>query len=428
MMTREEQEALVRVGPGTPMGDVMRRYWHPIALSDQVPTPDCAPLRTTLLGEHFVVFRDTNGVAGVLDEFCAHRGISLALGRVEDCGIRCLYHGWKYAVDGTIQETPNNPDPRFRTRFKQPAFPVCEQSGLIWTYIGPPEAQPPFRRFEFDRFPADQRTVLRVNVKANYLQLWEGGADSSHVGILHSNQVRPEWRTRQTQLDTELRRLVMVDQAPALEVEDTPFGFQYAAIRAAAENPEDPDLRFVRIVPIMMPGMRMIPQKTYMFTVIETPDDDVSTSTYFVIHATDGRPLRRSQHIAAMGLDDERFWSEKDCAFRGTWDDNFKQDRAGMHDSWTGFRGQQVEDAVVSMSCAPHSDRTREHLVPADTAVVRLRRRLLDCVRLVAAGKPPLGTAIEDMSVVTARTLNVTAGERWQDLVAQNALAKEVPV
>ena len=419
MLTPEDQATLVRVGPGTPMGNVMRRYWHPIALSAQLPHPDCAPLRARLLGEPFVVFRDSNGTAGVLDEFCAHRGVSLALGRVEECGIRCLYHGWKYAVDGEIMETPNNPDPRFRTRFRQPSFPVRERSGLIWTYIGAQEHQPPFRRFEFDAAPEHERTTLRVNVKANYLQLWEGGADSSHVGLLHSNQVRPEWRTRQRSLDTELRRLVMVDQAPTLEVEDTPFGFQYAAIRAAAENPDDPNLRFVRVVPVMLPGMRMIPQKTYMFTVIETPDDDANTSTYFIIHSTDGRPLDREQHLAAMGLDDARFWSEKDCTFRGTWDDNFQQDRAGMHDSWTGFRGQQVEDAVISMSCAPYSDRTREHLVPADTAIVRLRRRLLDAVKLVEAGNAPFGALLEDMSRVTARTLNIAAGERWQELVPE---------
>ncbi|HXF35488.1 MAG TPA: Rieske 2Fe-2S domain-containing protein, partial [Candidatus Acidoferrales bacterium] len=220
-MTAEDQAALVHVGPGTRMGNMMRRYWHPIATSEQLPHPDCAPLRAKLLGEHFVVFRDTNGVVGVLDEWCAHRGISLALGRVEECGIRCLYHSWKFAVDGTVMETPNTADPRVRERVKQRAFPVHEQSGLIWTYIGSAQTQPPFRRFHFDTVPAERRGVVRVNLKVNYLQNLEGGVDSSHVGLLHSNQVRPEWRARQRELDADLRRLIMNDEVPTLEVENT---------------------------------------------------------------------------------------------------------------------------------------------------------------------------------------------------------------
>jgi phthalate 4,5-dioxygenase len=424
MLTDEEQTKLVRVGPGTPMGTVMRRYWHPVALSAQLATPDAPPLRAKLLGTHLVVFRDSNGTVGVLDEWCSHRGVSLALGRVEDCGIRCLYHGWKYGVDGTIQETPNDPDPRTRSRVRQAAYPVREQSGLIWTYLGPSDAMPPFRRFAYDGVPDSQRTSLRVNVKANYLQLWEGGVDSSHVGLLHSNQVRPDWRARQSALDADLRRLVMVDQAPAIEVEDTPYGFHYAALRATNEDPSDPGQRFVRVVPVMMPGMRMIPQPTYTFTVFETPDDDATSSTYFVIHTTDGTPLDRQRHLTAMGLDDERFWNATDCSFRGDWADRFGQNRPGMDESWTGFRGQQVEDAVISLSCAPYSDRTREHLVAADAGVARLRRRLFDCIRLVEAGRSPLGLEIEDLSTVTGATTNIASAARWQDLVPQNAAAR----
>jgi phthalate 4,5-dioxygenase oxygenase subunit len=416
MMTPQEQAALVHVGAGTPMGNVMRRYWHPIALSDQLPHADCAPFRATLLGERLVV----------LDEFCAHRGVSLALGRVEECGLRCLYHGWKYAVDGTVMETPNTSDQNFRTRIKQPSFPVRERSGLIWTYLGPPELEPPFRRFEYDTVDATYRTVFRVNVKANYLQLWEGGCDSAHVGLLHSNQVRPDWRARQADLDADLRRLIMIDQTPTLEVEDTPYGFHYAAIRAAVESPEDANLRFARVVPVMMPSMRMIPQKTYTFTVFETPDDDTSTSTYFVIQQTDGKPINRRQHLIAMGLDDERFWTESQPDFQAAWDDYFGQNRDGMGDSWTGFRGQQIEDAIVSLSCAPYSDRTKEHLVAADQAVARLRRRLQECMRLIEAGQPPLGVMIEDMSGVTGGTTNIAANDRWQDLVPQNRIENVV--
>jgi hypothetical protein len=123
-----------------------------------------------------------------------------------------------------------------------------------------------------------------------------------------------------------------------------------------------------------------------------------------------------------MGLDDERFWSESQPDFQAAWDDCFRQNRDGMADSWTGFRGQQIEDAVISLSCAPYSDRTKEHLVAADQAVARLRRRLFECIRLVEAGEPPLGVTIEDMSGVTGGTTNIAANDRWQDLVPQNRL------
>ena len=193
MLTREENETLCRVGPGTKMGRVMRRYWHPIAVSEQLPGPDSDPLRVTLLGERFVAFRDSSGRVGVLNELCMHRGASLALGRVEDNGVRCLYHGWKFGVDGTIQETPNHSDSRFRERLKAPCYPVREEGGIVWTYIGDKKKVPPFRRFSFMDADAANRTVIRVNVECNYLQLWEGGADSSHVGVLHSNVARPGW-------------------------------------------------------------------------------------------------------------------------------------------------------------------------------------------------------------------------------------------
>src|ERR1700751_1864310 len=163
MLTHEENETLCRVGPKTKMGQVMRRYWHPIATTEQLPDPDCAPLRVNLLGERLVAFRDSAGKIGVLNELCMHRGASLALGRVENGGIRCLYHGWKFGADGTIQETPNNPDPRLRQRLKQPCHPVREEGGLIWTALVSKNQQPPvFRRYSFMDAQSDHRLVLRI--------------------------------------------------------------------------------------------------------------------------------------------------------------------------------------------------------------------------------------------------------------------------
>ena len=193
MLSKEQNEILTRVGKGTPMGRMMRRYWHPIATSAELPEPDSDPIVRKLLGEKFVLFRDTAGQVAVMAEQCLHRGASMALARVEEGGIRCIYHGWKFSVDGTLMDTPNHADPRVRQRLRATVYPVRERSGLIWTYIGPREKEPPFRHFAFDDVPPTHRTIIRVNVAANYLQMWEGGTDTSHVSILHSNVTRPGW-------------------------------------------------------------------------------------------------------------------------------------------------------------------------------------------------------------------------------------------
>ncbi len=416
MLSREDNETLCRVGPGTPMGNVMRRYWHPIATSAQLAEPDCAPLRTKLLGEKFVVFRDTSGRVGVLDEYCLHRGVSLALGRVEQGGIRCLYHGWKFAVDGTVLETPNHPDPRLCQALKANAYPVREVSGLIWTYIGPAQLEPPFRRFAYDEVPASHRVIHRVNVTANYLQLAEGGVDSSHVGILHTNQVRPSWRARRQRTDAGvLDAAIMEDNAPSLEIEDTPFGFHYAAIRSSLADGGS-GLRNVRITPVILPTLRVIPATFYCFSVYETPMDDISTATFVITHAD--RPISFEDLTRVHGLDDERFWSPQDCWFRASWDDRLGQDRASMDQSWTGHRGIQREDAVMAMSSEPIVDRSKEHLVAADQAVVRLRRRMMEAVRLTEAGEPPPGLLLPDLTKVLASDRDIARDERWQDMAA----------
>src|SRR5260221_875326 len=230
MLPRSDNERICRVGAGTPMGEVFRRYWLPVCVSTQIARPDSEPLRVSLLGERLVAYRDTNGKVGVLEELCPHRGASLAIGRVEECGIRCLYHGWKFAVDGTILDTPNNHDEGFKKRVKATAYPVREEGGLVWTCLGRTEAIPAFTRYAFIDAADEHRIILRVNTKANYLQLLEGGFDSSHVGILHSNVPRPGWienAVSQSTDETNPTALAVHDNAPTLDPEKTDFGFDY---------------------------------------------------------------------------------------------------------------------------------------------------------------------------------------------------------
>jgi len=419
MLPRSDNERICRVGAGTPMGEVFRRYWLPVCVSSQIPKPDCDPLRVLLIGEQLVVFRDTNGKVGVLDELCPHRGASLALGRVEECGIRCLYHGWKFAVDGTILDAPNNRDESFKKRVKATAYPVREEGGLVWAYLGPAQNIPAFTRYAFMDAADEHRIILRVNTKANYLQLLEGGFDSSHVGILHSNVARPGWiegAVSQSTDETNPAALAVDDNAPTLDPENTDFGFYYAAFRQAGGG----DTINVRVVPFIMPSTRIIPAPSLYFTVFETPANDETTSTYLVIHGT--APIDRAKMIALMGLGDRRYWSEDDCDFKATWADRFGQDRQRMRENWTGFSGVEQEDAIIAMSMGPLFDRSKEHLVPADRAVVRVRQRLLEAVRVVEQGGDPVGVGV-DVADVCAPDVNVAPDTNWRSIVPHHGIA-----
>jgi phthalate 4,5-dioxygenase len=423
MLTREENELICRVGPGTPMGQTMRRYWLPACASAQIPERDSDPLRVRLLGENFVAFRDTNGQVGVLDELCMHRGASLALGRVEDCGIRCLYHGWKFGVDGTIHETPNHSDERFRQRFTAPAYPVQEQGGLVWVYLGPRERQPPLPQFPFMLAPEANRSVIRVNVHANYLQLMEGGIDSSHVGILHSDSARPDWanKTPASKTDDYNPAAQLVgDLAPTLEIENTDFGLHYAAIRRVGDGQS---MMNIRITPFVLPFGRIIPPGT--FTVFEVPADDEHTSTFLCFF--DPQPVNRERVITVLGLDDPMFWQESDCTYRASWEDGFKQDRGRMRrrESWSGLHGLEQEDATISLSMGAIFDRSREHIVPADRAVIRARRLLFESMRRVERGEDPIGAfPATDFARLNAPDQNISVDERWQSLVPDHVLAE----
>ncbi len=421
MLSKEDNETLTRVGPGTPMGETMRRYWHPIALKSELPEPDGDPLRARLLGENFVVFRDTAGKVGVLDELCLHRGASMALGRVEEGGIRCIYHGWKFSVDGSIMDMPNLADPRIRARLKARAYPVREVSGLVWTYIGPKEKEPPWRRFAFDEVPAANRIAFRMKVRANYLQMWEGGTDSSHVGILHSNVTRPGWLAESGKRpDADVGDMVSDawdDMSPRLEIENTAFGFHYASLRqVGGATPR----QNVRLVPLFLPTGRIIEFPDFYTTVFDTPVDDEHTISY-LIDASPTRALDLRSRLKRSGLLEDRFYAHGE--FVAGWHDGFQQDRAAMRakSSWSGFHGITQEDAVISVSQGPIYDRSTEHLVGSDAAIVRLRQRLLDAVRMNAAGQDPLGLQLEDLTHMHGFDVDIAPDASWRPHAAAHA-------
>src|SRR5262245_22756281 len=199
MTTRELNDFLTQTGPGTPMGDLCRRYWIPALLSAELPEPDCPPVRVKLLSERLVAFRDTQGRVGLMDEFCAHRGVSLWFGRNEGSGLRCPYHGWKYDVTGQCIEVPSEPvESGYCQKIKLTAYPCVEKGGIVWTYMGPPAEKPAFPAFEWLDLPASHRYVAKRWQECNWLQAMEGGIDSSHISWLHSGELHTDPLHRNT--------------------------------------------------------------------------------------------------------------------------------------------------------------------------------------------------------------------------------------
>ena len=186
MLAYDDNHLLTRTGPGTPMGLTLRRYWIPALLASELPEPDGAPVRVRLLGEDLIAFRDTLGRVALLDEYCPHRRASLFFGRNEDCGLRCVYHGWKFDVDGQCVDMMNEPPEReFAHKIRTTAYPLVELGGVLWAYLGPPALRPPLPAFAWTQAPATHRYASKVVQDCNWVQALEGGIDTSHVPILH---------------------------------------------------------------------------------------------------------------------------------------------------------------------------------------------------------------------------------------------------
>jgi len=239
MLKREENELITRVGPGTGMGETMRRYWMPTLLSSELPHADSDPLRVRLLGEDLIAFRDTNGKIGMIQNNCPHRGASLFFGRNEEAGLRCVYHGWKFDLSGQCIDMPNEPaESDFKTKVKAIAYPTEEKAGIVWTYMGPPDKQPPLPDYEWMRAPEGWMHVSKTFENCNWLQSMEGGLDTSHSSFLHRN------------LDPEgLKNPRVRSTAPRLEVLNTDYGYMYASIRNLPQDKQN----FVRIYHYLMP-------------------------------------------------------------------------------------------------------------------------------------------------------------------------------
>ena len=421
MLSREDNELLTRVGPGTPMGDTMRRYWLPALLSTELPENDGEPVRVKLLGEDLIAFRDTQGRIGLLDEFCPHRRVSLFFGRNEECGLRCVYHGWKFDVGGRCVDMMNEPESlSFKDKIRTTSYATTEAGGIVWAYMGQgaPPAPP---RFAWTQASATRRHVSKVIQESNWLQGLEGGIDSSHAPILHralkAGSKHPGLRPQ----DPFVR-----GKAPTLVVDITDYGYCYAGVR-----PLDESEIHVRAYHFIMPFHQIRPSRDEQGIPLDAghiwvPMDDENTMVYNWVVTVRDEPLpegERLEHRLGNGpetVDQKTFRSRRNRA------NNYMLDRKVQKtETFTGIEGINVQDRAVQESMGPIVDRSREHLGPADKAIIQARRLLLEAVRTVREGGTPRGVAPTYYALGAAEGV-LPRDADWRTLLAPQAAPTEI--
>jgi len=253
MLRKEQNDLLTQTGAQTPMGAMFRSYWIPALLSEELPENDCAPVRVKLLSERLLAFRDSQGRYGLIEEFCAHRGVSLWFGRNEESGLRCPYHGWKYDVTGQCVDVPSEPaENGFCQRIKLKGYPLVEQGGVLWTYMGPAEKRPPLPQWEFSLVPPAQRYISKRLQECNWLQAMEGGIDSSHVSWLHRANLNSDPLFK----GAKGNQYNLADAKPVFEVVPSDGGLLIGARRNAEQGNY-----YWRITPWVMPCFTMVPPR-----------------------------------------------------------------------------------------------------------------------------------------------------------------------
>lgn len=387
MLTHEENDLLTMTGPDTPMGDLYRRFWLPVMLAEELPTTDCDPVRVHVLGERLVAFKDTSGRVGLLDTRCAHRSANLFWGRNEQDGLRCAYHGWKYDVTGQCVDVPNAPEGAvFKEKISTlAAYPAVERGGFIWAYMGPKEQEPPFPNFEINRVPASHIHITKVYLRANWMQLMEGELDSSHVGFLHSRVDNGE---NVLSARGRMQGAIFADSAPTWAFKDTDYGIMLGAKRDGTD-----DKTYWRVNQWLMPSFTMIAARpgTPVHLQIRVPMDD-GTSIFYRAIWHPSRPLTdQERHDAEHGGVNFPEMIPGTYLPKENMDNDYLIDRAAQRaTSFTGIKSIPAQDwAVQEDMGGPIVDRSIEHLVSADAAIISVRKRLIKAARDLREGTEP---------------------------------------
>ncbi len=378
MLPREDNDLLTQVGAGRPLGRLLRHYWIPALLSQEIPEPDSPPVHVRLLGEDLVAFRDSQGRVGLLDEHCSHRGTSLFFGRNEECGVRCIYHGWKFDVDGNVLETPAEPaDSTLKNKVHHTAYPCREAAGVVWSYLGARESMPLLPNYEWMNLPLENLYVTKSVQDCSWLQGLEGECDSSHLSILHK-------AFSERQRGGGDPDMYAADTAPSLEGAETDYGIRMISCRKA-----DNDTIYLRVSNIVLPCHGFIPTgglkgNAEGYTIHSHVPIDDTRSMRYNIH------FRRSRPIHAEERQHEREIEANFTKVRNL-QNNYLQNREEQRsETFTGMgRTFLVHDSCATESMGPIYDRSQEHLGASDGTVIAVRRFLLKCVRGAMAGNEP---------------------------------------
>ena len=391
MLTHDENQLLCRVEGDAPMGQLMRRHWMPALLAEEIADSDGDPVPLRLLGEDLVAFRDSDGRIGIMDRYCPHRRASLVFGRNEDCGLRCLYHGWKVDVEGNVVEMPSEPaGSAFAKKVKHRAYPVHEHAGLVFVYMGPPETMPPFTPPPYAPTEEAKLAVVKIAIDCNWAQILEGAIDSAHSSTLHSTDMTPA-RVDSAKATADAWLRPSTDKAPRLVLEKTGFGFKYAAIRRPIVNANVND--YVRISVFVSPATVLIPPNNlYNVANVNVPIDDTHTMFHFIAwtegaaNAVDPEAWRKFCG-AQVGIDVDREWRKvRNLANR------YLQDRQAMRlGEFTGIRGIPNQDIAMWETMGPIADRTHDRLGASDLAIVEFRRIMVEAAAAFRDGGPALG-------------------------------------
>jgi phthalate 4,5-dioxygenase oxygenase subunit len=425
MLSKELNELLTHVGPGTPMGNLLRRYWMPSLLSSEVPGPDSDPVRVRLMGEDLIAFRDTNGRVGLVQNNCPHRGASLFFGRNEESGLRCVYHGWKFDVDGACVDMPNEPaESDFKHKVHATAYPTHESGAIVWTYMGPPEKQLQFRNFGTDNLSPDQWRASKTLSYCNFVQAMEGNLDTAHISFLHRSlddgslnddgTDRPGYSTQDVST-----RIKAQNRAPRVEVEDTPYGFRYAGIRDTPNGYQQirmtlfamPVMTFVSAIPFGGSCGMFVPiddHNCWRIQVRVHPTEGSSGRGY-VLPMPGGRPTGRLSGRQVRLVEPDNDYLIDRGLQRGT--------------TYTGIPGIQEQDLAVTESMGPIYDRSQERLGTTDRAIIRMRQLLIQAAQDLERGiEPPGLDPAFDYTRLRSTEKIIGAGEDWRKLATREDL------
>lgn len=439
-MNAEQNERLTRITPGTPCGQLLRQYWQPAALVDEFnplldPRMALRPVKAVrLLGQDLVLFKDALGAWGLLDRDCAHRGADLSFGRLDTAaaggGLRCPFHGWKFAPDGQCLETPAEPlGSKLCERIKQRSYPVMEKSGVLFAWLGDEETvPPPFPDFDCFKAPSTHSFAFKGLWNANWLQAFEVGIDPAHPSYLHrflqdealegigNNAAGKQFRSAAAgTADGEqwpMTRIMREFAQPDISFIDKPWGMQLTALRHMTDQ-----LTHVRVTQAIFPATFVIPlSETMTITQMHVPVNDTHTYWYTFFTSFAG-PLDKE----AMRAQRQQFISLPDYI-----------PKAGRHNNWgfeadeqmsTTYLGMGEEDinvhdqwAVESMG--PIANRTREHLGTTDKVIMANRRVLIKAIDTVQNGgvAPGLADAAQSTLMTGPDTVDgIAPADGWQD-------------